>query len=122
MEPFGYGWSDLSTKERTVENIVEELRTALQKSNIKGPYILMPHSLSGIYSMYYADKYPSEVKAVIGIDTTLPQALDYFGESAPAIPNFIRFAAPTGLARLMVSLNSENYLPIAKKGTYTEKI
>lgn len=120
VEPFGYGWSDLTTKERTVENIVEELRIALQKSNIEGPYILMPHSLSGIYSMYFADKYPSEVKAVIGIDPTLPQALEYFGESAPAIPNMFRFAAPSGLARLMVSLNSENFLPIAEKGIYTE--
>ena len=41
------------------------MREALQKSNIKGPYILMPHSVSGVYSMYYANKYPDEVKAII---------------------------------------------------------
>ena len=72
VELFGYGWSDLTNKERTVENIVEEIRTALKKSNIEGPYILMPHSVSGIYSMYYANKYPDETKAIIGIHSTLP--------------------------------------------------
>jgi hypothetical protein len=52
VENFGYGWSDLTDKKRTVENIVEETIAALTKSGIEGPYILMPHSISGIYSMF----------------------------------------------------------------------
>ena len=80
VESFGYGWSDITDKERTVENMVEETRTALKKLNIKGPYILMPHSISGIYSMYYANRYPEEIKAIIGIDPTLPE---WFGEYTP---------------------------------------
>lgn len=32
----------------------------------------MPHSISGIYSMYYAIKYPGEVEAIIGIDESVP--------------------------------------------------
>ncbi|MDR9796896.1 alpha/beta hydrolase [Aeribacillus pallidus] len=90
VESFGYGWSNVTNKERTVENIVEEIRTAL-KSNIEGPYILMPHSISGIYSMYYANAYPDEVKAVIGIDFTLPQVLEYFGESAPTMSEYMKY-------------------------------
>ncbi|WP_339184243.1 alpha/beta hydrolase [Oceanobacillus sp. FSL W7-1293] len=58
VEGFGYGWSELTEKERTVENIVEELRIALKQSDIHGPYILMPHSVSGIYGMYFANVYP----------------------------------------------------------------
>lgn len=90
VESFGYGWSNVTNKERTVENIVEKIRTAL-KSNIEGPYILMPHSISGIYSMYYANAYPDEVKAVIGIDFTLPQVLEYFGESAPTMSEYMKY-------------------------------
>ncbi|MED0716688.1 alpha/beta hydrolase [Aeribacillus sp. FSL K6-1121] len=90
VESFGYGWSNVTNKERTVENIVEGIRTAL-KSNIEGPYILMPHSISGIYSMYYANAYPDEVKAVIGIDFTLPQVLEYFGESAPTMSEYMKY-------------------------------
>lgn len=120
VEPFGYGWSDTTNKERTVENIVEEIRLALQKANIEGPYILMPHSISGIYSMYYVNKYPDEVKAVIGIDATLPKAIEYFNEDVPAMPNFMRYVAPTGLARLALYIETEDYLPLAEDGTYSK--
>ncbi|MBM7692108.1 pimeloyl-ACP methyl ester carboxylesterase [Peribacillus deserti] len=119
VESFGYGWSDITKKERTVENIVEEIRTALKAANIEAPYILMPHSISGIYSLYYANTYPDEVKAVIGIDFTLPQALEYFGESAPTMPEYLSYVAPTGIARLALYMIPDNFLPIAEKGTYS---
>lgn len=121
VEPFGYGWSDITNKERTVENIVEEIRNALKKSDIRGPYILMTHSISGIYSMYYAYTYPDEVKAIIGIDSTLPKALGYFGETAPTMPKYFSYVAPTGIARLALYINPESFLPIADDGTYSEE-
>ncbi|WP_419182809.1 alpha/beta fold hydrolase [Metabacillus fastidiosus] len=120
VETFGYGWSDVTNKERTVENIVEEIRTALKKANIEGPYILMPHSVSGIYSMYYVNKYPNEIKAVIGIDCTLPQAVEYFDESPPVMPRYLSAIAPIGIATLAVNMNPEEYLPIAEQGTYSD--
>jgi pimeloyl-ACP methyl ester carboxylesterase len=121
VELFGYGWSDRTNKERTVENIVEEIRSALKQADIEGPYILMPHSISGIYSMYFAHTYPEEVKAVIGIDTTLPQALEYFGETAPTMPKYLSYVGQTGIARLALYLNPEGFLPIADEGTYSEE-
>ncbi|WP_286166068.1 alpha/beta fold hydrolase [Peribacillus frigoritolerans] len=120
-EPFGYGWSDLTNKKRTVENIVEELRTALKNANIEGPYILMPHSVSGIYTMYYANKYPEEIKGIIGIDLTLPKALEYFNESPPKLPKYLSFIARTGIARLALSIIPNDFLPIAHAGTYSEE-
>lgn len=121
VESFGYGWSDTTNKERTVENIVEEMRIALKKSNIQGPYILMPHSSSGIYSMYFANGYPDEVKAIIGIDPTLPQVLEYFDETAPTMPKYLSYMAPTGIARLALYLSPEGFLPIAEDGTYSQE-
>ncbi len=121
VETFGYGWSDTTNKERTVENIVEEIREALNKANIEGPYILMPHSVSGIYSMYYANKYPNEIKAIIGIDCTLPQVVEYFNESVPTMPQYLSMLAPTGIARLAVYMNPEEYLPNANKGIYSDE-
>lgn len=74
VEPFGYGFSDKTTKERSVENIAYETRKALKAAKIYGPYILMPHSISGVYSEYYAAAYPKEVEAIIMLDTTLVKA------------------------------------------------
>ncbi|WP_089742414.1 alpha/beta fold hydrolase [Gracilibacillus ureilyticus] len=121
VELFGYGWSDVTKKERTVENIVEEIRMALKASDIAGPYILMPHSISGIYSMYFANVYPNEVEAVIGIDPMLPQALEYFNESAPDIPGYMSYLAPTEMARLATYITPDSFLPIADDGTYSEE-
>ncbi|OOM06414.1 alpha/beta hydrolase [Clostridium saccharobutylicum] len=81
VEPFGYGFSDETTKERSAENIVNETRIALKEANIDGPYILMPHSISGIYAEYYAAVYPKEVEAIIMLDTTLVKtSLEEFSE------------------------------------------
>lgn len=72
LEYFGYGFSDTTSSERSSENIVDEIRSALTLLNLDGPYILMPHSISGIYSLSYAIKYPNEVEAIIGIDASKP--------------------------------------------------
>lgn len=117
----GYGWSDKTEERRTVENIVEEIRSALKKAKVEGPYILMPHSISGIYSMYFADQYPEEVKAVIGIDPTLPEVLDYFNETPPEMPQYLKYIAPSGIARMALAIKPGNFLPLAAKKTYTEE-
>lgn len=72
IECFGYGESDDTIKMRTSENIIEEVRAALKELDIVPPYILMPHSISGIYSLWYAKNYPDEVEAIVGIDISKP--------------------------------------------------
>ncbi|EPY6469937.1 alpha/beta hydrolase [Clostridium sporogenes] len=74
VEPFGYGFSEETSKERRVENIAYETRSALKKAKIEGPYILMPHSISGVYAQYYASIYPKEVESIVMLDTTLVKA------------------------------------------------
>ena len=73
IEYFGYGSSSQTSVERSNKAITEEIRTALAKLEIKPPYILMPHGMSGLYSLYYANHYPEEVEGIIGIDMALPQ-------------------------------------------------
>lgn len=75
VESFGYGYSNLTDKERSAENIVEEIRMALSELNIEPPYILMPHSIGGIYSQYYASKYPNEIEGIVMLDTSM---VNYF--------------------------------------------
>ena len=121
VELFGYGWSDLTHKERTVENIVEEIRTALKESNIEGPYILMPHSISGIYSMYYANKYPDEVRAVIGIDPTLPKHLIIVVILPLLFPNMISLCSTNWNCKIGILFDSRLFLPSAEEDTYSEE-
>ena len=73
LEYFGYGRSSIVSKDRSNKIMVEEIRASLSALNIKPPYIIMPHSMSGLYSLYYANNYPEEVSAVVGIDASVPQ-------------------------------------------------
>jgi len=69
VEPFGYGLSDVTNKERTNENIITELHTCLQKLGVNRFY-LMGHSLGGLYSLAYENKYSDEVLGFIGLENS----------------------------------------------------
>ena len=75
LEYFGYGFSDSTDEVRSNEKFVQEIRSALKELKIDPPYVLMPHSFSGIYSMYYATKYSEEISAIIGLDDSKPNQM-----------------------------------------------
>ena len=67
----GYGFSEDTKTDRTVEQIVEDYRTVLKNMGEEGPYILLAHSISGLYVSYWQNKYPDEIESVIIMDGTL---------------------------------------------------
>lgn len=75
IEPFGYGLSDRTGKERKIDTIVEELHECVEQLGCD-QYYLMAHSLSGIYSLYWVNAYPEEVQGFIGIDPSVPKQSD----------------------------------------------
>lgn len=64
----GYGLSNDTKQEMTPEIVVEEYRTALQNAGIEAPYLLMGHSLGGMYATYWECKYPDEIEGVVFVD------------------------------------------------------
>jgi len=114
IEPFGYGLSDLTEKERSTENIVSEIHEALQQLHIER-YILMGHSISGLYGLDYVDKYPDEVSAFVGLDSSVPTISEKKIDSS--IIRTIKLLKKTGLARLQVKLSDDPYaeLPYDEK-------
>ena len=72
IEPFGYGLSDSTKRKRTIENIVEELHECVKNLG-EEEYYLMGHSISGLYTLYWSQIYPDEIKGIIGIDPSVPQ-------------------------------------------------
>ncbi len=78
----GSAWSETSSKPRTSEVIVEEMRTLLKKSNISGPYILVGHSFGGLNSQLYASKYPDEVAGIVLVDSAHEDQLQRLPQDA----------------------------------------
>lgn len=66
----GYLGSDNSNSPRDSRTIVAELRAELRRQNIKPPYVLVGHSLGGLYMQYFARNYPDEVAGLVLVDST----------------------------------------------------
>ncbi len=78
VEKAGYGYSDIVDIPRDVDTMVEELRSALKGADINYPYILLPHSMSGLEAIYWAQKYPEEIAGIVGLDMAVPYSYDDF--------------------------------------------
>lgn len=82
----GYGRSDAATTPRDGQHVVDELRALLESQGLRPPYVLVGHSLGGLYMQLFARCYPDEVSALVLVDSTHPEQLKGAGarENWPA--------------------------------------
>ena len=100
VEKFGYGFSDVIDTDRDIDSILEDTRAALEAAGLSAPYVLCPHSMSGLEALYWAQKYPDEVSAIIGLDMAVPQYYDTMNINIPTM-RVASWAAGMGVTRLI---------------------
>lgn len=61
--------------------MLSETREALSLVGEQGPYILLPHSMSGLEALRWTQLFPDEVSGIIGIDMAMPSAYEHMGVS-----------------------------------------
>ena len=76
VERAGYGYSDDSNHSRDVMEVLSETRQALSQANVKGPFIILSHSMASLESLAWQEKYPDEVKTLVGLDWALPASYE----------------------------------------------
>ncbi|NMA50196.1 MAG: alpha/beta hydrolase [Tissierellia bacterium] len=116
VEKAGYGFSDLVDANRDIDTILSETREALSEAKISGPYILMPHSMSGIEALYWAQEYPDEVRAIIGLDMAVPESYEDYEINIPML-KLSAFVANVGVTRWIPGISESDAI---KYGTLTE--
>jgi pimeloyl-ACP methyl ester carboxylesterase len=126
----GYGWSDESPLPRTSEHIAHELHTLLTRAQIPKPFILVGHSIGGLYMQQYASLYPEEVAGLILVDschedqsTKLPQEPPK-GKLATLLlsPRLTTFLTSIGVGRLFSALPPIKKLCAEKFRAFPETI
>src|SRR5215213_679877 len=102
----GMGWSEMGPEPRDARQISSELHTLLNKAGIEGPYVLVGHSLGGMYMQTYAARYPDEVAGVALVDSsTEPDQFSQRPEARDSYePQKQRLAVVPQLVQLGVSL------------------
>lgn len=113
----GFGWSDPGPRPRRCSTMVRELRTALDRAGIDGPYILVGHVFGGMVMRLFASRYPEDVCAVVLADALhpdkaehLPEAFHTYEEDVLRSFNRLRLVAPFGVIRLVGTLGLSDEL------------
>ncbi|WP_141434272.1 alpha/beta hydrolase [Bacillus sp. 03113] len=115
VEKFGYGYSDVSGLPRDISTMAKEDREALKLAGENGPYVLLPHSMSGLEALYWAQHYPDEVSAIVGLDMSVPECYqinphNLFPIKLLSSPEFLKVMTYMGLHRISI------FYPVSERG------
>lgn len=109
----GWGWSEPSTAPISLEGTVSDLHQLLQKAQVPSPYVLVGHSIGGIYMRKYAAEHPDEVAGIVLVDSSHPDQFERYPELLSGNEDYQRwltifpFLARIGLFRLYFASGGE---------------
>ncbi len=105
VEPFGTGLSDQTSAPRTAENIAREVHEALQQLGVTR-YVLMGHSIAGVYALQYSALYADELVAFVGIDSSVPNQP---GSDTPVPTDGLVALRDLGILRVVAAVSGDAY-------------
>ncbi|HYD45261.1 MAG TPA: alpha/beta fold hydrolase [Phenylobacterium sp.] len=90
----GLGFSDPGPKPRDAEAIAADLDALLRARGEAGPYVLVGHSMAGLFVRQFAVTHPEKVAGVVLVDAATPEAI-----YSPMVTVFLkRFSQASTLA------------------------
>jgi pimeloyl-ACP methyl ester carboxylesterase len=102
LNPGEVSRSDPAPMPRTALNVARDLHALLHAARIPGPYILVGHSMGGLFIRLYAAIYPEEVSGLVLVDALAEQIKPLFkpsdwttfvGLNSGPLPGFENYAA-----------------------------
>ncbi len=100
----GIVWSSASDGPRNASNISDELYKLLKTARVAPPYVLVGHSIGGVYVQLFAARHPDEVAGVVLVDSSHQDQLAIVAGIPSFVPYLFKAAAPVGIARIVNSL------------------
>ena len=109
IEKFGYGYSDIYNSPCDIDTLISIQRQALEIIGETGPYILAPHSMSGLEAIRWKQKYPHDISAIIGIDMATPLTYNNWSEEEiKKRTRLMRVATRLKFANVLCQLNNRS--------------
>jgi pimeloyl-ACP methyl ester carboxylesterase len=72
----GLGFSDPGPSPRDGLHVAADLEQTLRGAGEAGPFVLVSHSMAGLYVRLFADRNPARVAGLVLVDSTTPEAMD----------------------------------------------
>jgi pimeloyl-ACP methyl ester carboxylesterase len=119
----GYGESSPVSTPRDAAHIVEELRALLRIEGLQPPYVLVGHSVGGLYMQLFARHHPDEILGLVLVDSTHPTQFEGAGslEQQPLWIRSLFAVAITGMAKEEFSALEQTGQQILQAPTVTGK-
>lgn len=86
----GYGDSPASARPRDPCQVATELREALREAQVPPPFLLVGHSLGGLYQYVFARLYPQDTAGLLLLDPTNPAHWATLQRETPATAAALR--------------------------------
>lgn len=105
----GYGGSPGVQSPRDAEAAARDLNALLEGSGVKGPYIVLGHSLGGLYAEAFAERYPDKVAGLV-LEEARPSTFTAQCQAALGkacdMPKFLEVVMPAGARKEIASLQA----------------
>ncbi len=98
---YGYGNSASATGTRDACSIAREQHELLTQAGVKPPYLLVGHSIGGLYEYVFALMYPQDVAGLILLDPTHPKHWVSVQHGAPTAAAIIKTMRLTVFSPIM---------------------
>lgn len=122
VERFGYGYSDVADEPRGVDTVLDETRKALTEAGVDGPYVLFPHSMAGLTAIHWAQKHPTEVSGIVGLDAAVPGSYSDVSTPSVLLLDAFSWVADLGATRLFPSFaDGQEAIASGALGAHDEK-
>ncbi|MCP3470153.1 alpha/beta hydrolase [Bradyrhizobium sp. CCGUVB1N3] len=82
----------------TADEVAGRLHALLATADIRPPYILVGHSLGGLYMQMFARKYPTEVSGVVLLEASSTEAPNELKTRAKLVPGTAAYLEEEGVA------------------------
>ncbi len=95
----GVGGSSRPSEPQAGDVVVETLRALLLQADLRPPYVLVGHSLGGLFVNLFARTFPTEVAGVVLLDATAPEDVGVMAAYQSALQRFAQRALDTVLRK-----------------------